>query len=111
MSDSVVLIQPLPVQRDNCGNWTHPSLPDFGENCGYEPIARWLEAQGLDSHMVALEDDLTADEYDAWQAKGDYDAEGWEPTAPAGDGWFVLSIHDTEVSPVCWWARRKIAGA
>lgn len=30
----------------------------------------------------------------------------WEPPRPEGEGWFVLSIHDTEDwGPVCVWVR------
>jgi hypothetical protein len=29
----------------------------------------------------------------------------WQPSAPAGDGWFIGSIHDTEDGPVCIWLR------
>jgi hypothetical protein len=106
MPEETVLIQPLPVQRGKGGNWTHPQLPEFGENCGFEPIRIWLESQNLDWKMIPLEDDMPADDYAKWLAKDEYDAEGWEPTKPDGEGWFVLSIHDTEESPVCWWARR-----
>jgi len=36
-----------------------------------------------------------------------YDLSTWNPEAPAGDGWFVGSIHDTDSGAVCIWLRAK----
>jgi len=30
---------------------------------------------------------------------------GWEPSKPAGDGWHLIAINDTEDGPMAWWAR------
>ncbi|MFJ2362521.1 hypothetical protein ACIPIN_02175 [Pseudomonas sp. NPDC087697] len=100
------MIEPKEVTRDNCGNWTHPDLPVWGEGESGETINAWFAAQGMERKPIMLEGDLSADDYDKWAAKGDYDAEGWEPTKPDGEGWFILSIHDTDDGPVCWWARK-----
>lgn len=108
MSEENVLIEPKEVVRNNSGNWTHPAVPDWGEGESVETIKAWFDAHQIEWRSVALEDDLSAEEYDRWAAKGDYDAEGWEPTKPDGTGWFVLSIHDTDDGPVCWWARREV---
>ncbi|WP_366557365.1 hypothetical protein [Pantoea rodasii] len=29
----------------------------------------------------------------------------WQPSGPAGEGWFTGSIHDTDDGPVCVWLR------
>ena len=34
-----------------------------------------------------------------------YDISAWQPETPAGGGWFVGSIHDTEDGAVCIWLR------
>lgn len=109
MPEETVLIEPKEVVRDNCGNWTHPDMPVWGENESFEVIRAWFEAQHIEWQWISLSDDLSEDAYSEWAEKGDYDAEGWEPTKPEGDGWFCLSIHDVDDGPVCWWARRMMA--
>lgn len=33
------------------------------------------------------------------------DCSAWKPSKPDGDGWFIVSIHDTEDGPACIWIR------
>ncbi|MGU9813160.1 hypothetical protein [Pseudomonas sp. LF052] len=108
MPEETVLIEPIEVVRNHCGNWTHPDLPAWGEGERFDTIEAWFDARQIEWRWVALEDDISPEEYQKWAAKGHYDAEGREPTKPEGAGWFVLSIHDTDDGPVCWWARREV---
>nr|WP_314540090.1 hypothetical protein [uncultured Massilia sp.] len=104
------LIQPMPVQRDELGHWSHPGIPDFDED--HAAYKAWLQAQGLEIKYRMLEDE--ADDhpvYHAYFEQGEGDMSAWAPEAPAGDGWFTLSIHDTEDGPVWVWARREGAAA
>lgn len=41
----------------------------------------------------------------AWEETGEPDCAKWQPTMPRGEGWFILSIHDTDDGPICIWAR------
>jgi hypothetical protein len=51
-----------------------------------------------------MESDITDEQLEALEA-GDADISEWIPTPPAGEGWFIGSIHDTEDGPVCYWLR------
>ncbi|WP_223308509.1 hypothetical protein [Achromobacter xylosoxidans] len=96
-----------PVERDSDGYWTHPALPAFGEGQEAEAAA-WSNDQQLQTHIAYLESE--ADDHPAavayWGDAGDSNISAWEPPRPEGEGWFVLSIHDTEYwGPVCVWVR------
>lgn len=100
-------IQAAPVQRDGEGYWTHPAYPPFDEGQGAEAAA-WFKAQQLETSIAYLESE--SEEHPAvvayWGDDGDSNISAWQPPRPAGDGWFALSIHDTEDwGPVCVWVR------
>ena len=103
----IPLIQAAPVQRDSEGYWTHPAHPEFEESQSAE-AAEWFKAQRVKTHIAYLESE--AEDHPAvvayWGDAGDSNISAWEPPRPRGDGWFVLSIHDTEDwGPVCVWVR------
>ena len=103
------LIQPAPVERDVNGYWSHPGVPEFDEGSVSEAAA-WTTAQGLELTSVHLEsesDDHPA--YIAYFDKEEGTCAAWEPPRPSGEGWFILSIYDTEDGPICWWARRVVS--
>lgn len=104
--EKIVFILSAPVVRDEEGFFQHPDLPDFDEGDG-EKYKAWIAEQALEVAMAELEyasDQSIADRY--FRA-GDADCSYWEPDRPEGEGWFCLSIHDTDDGPVCWWARRS----
>lgn len=97
-------IVPLPVERDPYGCWTHPVYDDFCDGREYVPAAEfnaWMDANGLDWTVDYR------DEEDIDPAVDGYDISKWQPEAPAGKGWFVGSIHDTEDGAVCIWLSNK----
>lgn len=101
------LIQPAPVERDSDGYWTHPAHPAFEEGQHAEAF-EWLDAQQLETDIAYLESE--AEDHPAvvayWGDAGNSNISAWEPPRPEGEGWFVLSIHDTEDwGPVCIWVR------
>lgn len=49
-----------------------------------------------------MENDAPPQVITAWE-NGASDISDWQPSAPAGEGWFIGSIHDTEDGPVCVW--------
>ncbi|MDA5499862.1 hypothetical protein, partial [Yersinia aleksiciae] len=52
-----------------------------------------------------MECEENAEELQAAYDTGDCNLNIWQPKPPAGDGWFMGSIHDTEDGPVCYWLR------
>lgn len=106
MPEEIKLIQPAPVERDENGMFWHPELPEFDEGDG-DKCKAWIAQQGLQVAMVSIEgaDDEISDRY---FESDDPDCSYWDPRRPDGDGWFCLSINDTDDGPVCWWARREV---
>jgi hypothetical protein len=103
---SAGLIQPVVVERDKDGWWSHPAIPDFSEDGA--AFKAWLAEQGLETtyKMLESEDDSNPAHVSYFENE-DPSFAGWEPTPPSGDGWFTFSIHDTEDGPVWVWARRS----
>lgn len=102
----VVQIQAAPVLRDEGGNWWHPDMPAFDEGDG-DKFTAWLTAQGLELSRAELGDE--PEEHPAYKAifeEASCDFSAWEPEPPAGAGWFMLAISDTEDGPACCWVRR-----
>ena len=106
MPEEIALIQALPVVRDDMGFWTHPAWPDDGEECAL-PYT-WFAEHGLEFFIVEMENDGPEGMFETWADEGLCDCTPWVPTKPAGDGWFVFSIHDTEDGPICVWVRHKV---
>jgi hypothetical protein len=93
------LIQAVEVKRDGDGYWTHPDMPDFDEGDG-DKWRNWITNQKLAIVHSSLSDE--DDDHPAYMRvfeDGDIDVSDWEPEPPSGDGWFTLSIHDTEDGP------------
>lgn len=108
-ASAITLIQSAPVQRDESGFWFHPDLPEFEEDQEAEYRA-WIAAQGLEIKYASLdEEDDTHPSYIAYFDQGGISVADWHPAAPAGEGWFTLSIGDSESGPQWHWARRVAA--
>ncbi|WP_312973608.1 hypothetical protein [Atlantibacter sp.] len=98
------LITALPVERDQYGYWTHPvydAFCDGREHVPTEEFNAWMRENGLEWTVEYR------DESDIDPNVDGYDISAWQPESPAGDGWFVGSIHDTEDGAVCIWLRNK----
>ena len=106
MPEEKQLIQPVAIERDVHGFWTHPAWPSTDEEL---ILYAWFWDRGLDVKQVAFEYDAPETLQAAWYQDGTADCTNWNPTQPAGDGWFVFSIHDTEDGPICVWVRHKVA--
>lgn len=108
-------ITALPVERDEYGFWTHPKYEEFCDGRESIPTAEfdeWMQANGMEWGISYLETEPDAEVIrDRYFETGNPDVSGWNPIAPAGSGWFVGSIHDTEDGPVCIWLRGKSDGA
>ncbi|MEA1064703.1 hypothetical protein [Erwinia sp. HR93] len=97
-------IEALEVQRDEYGCWTHPEYEKFcngREHVPDEEFNDWVKAKGLEWDY-----ELHADSFDYLDdTPYDPDFSEWQPEPPAGEGWFIGSIHDSEEGPVCIWLR------
>lgn len=97
-------VTPVQVERDQYGYWTHPVYNDFCDGREHIPTDEfnaWMDANGLEWTVDYREEEEIDPAVDG------YDISKWQPEAPAGDGWFVGSIHDTEDGAVCIWLRNK----
>lgn len=106
-----ILLQPVEVVRDPYGYWVHPDIDKVlktadEEFATKEELNLFKQQQNIETATTYFESDAPADLVKRY-VDGEYDASEWNPTKPEGDGWFMLSIHDTEDMPVCVWARRK----
>jgi len=108
-------IEPMDVVRDAEGWWCHPHYlgePEW-EDMEYIPLDKYkayIAARGIETTFTTMEGD-NDEEFERYCETGDADCSRWTPTPPAGDGWFMLSIHDTEDGPVCVWGRKVQGGA
>lgn len=94
MLDGAVLI------RDAMGCGDHPALPALEE--GMKPM-EFFGALGIELVGVMAENQMDGDAYDAMAEAPDYNV--WTPEAPAGEGWALVAIFDTEDGPAAWWMR------
>ncbi|WP_447733445.1 hypothetical protein [Pseudomonas shirazensis] len=106
MPEEMKMIQPAPVVRDEHGFWTHPAWPSTDDEL--IPYS-WFDDRGLDINQVDFEYDASETLQAALYQDGTADCTTWNPSQPAGDGWFTFSIHDTEDGPICVWVRHKVA--
>lgn len=98
-------IKPIEPQRDRDGYWTHPDVPGIETS---EQFNVWQAEQGFQCSVVMLESDDGEGSEDAQKRyfeDGDTDILCWQPSKPEGEGWFIVSIHDTEDGPACLWIR------
>jgi len=106
MPEETVLIQPMPVERADMGEWTHPAWPRDGEE---DAIPKsWFADNGLELFIVEMESDGPEELNRQWEEEGLCDCTAWVPSRPAGDGWFIFSIHNTEDGPICVWVRWEV---
>ena len=101
-------ITALPVERNQYGYWTHPLYDEFCDGREFissDEFNTWLDKNGLAWKVVYRDEDDVDPNIDG------YDISQWQPEPPAGEGWFVGSIHDTEDGAVCIWLRDAEGGA
>lgn len=101
-------ITAVPVERDNRGFWTHPDYfePANGNEFGVEgEFDAWKALNRVVGKLEWMDCEDNAEELQAAYEAGDCDLSMWQPKPPAGDCWFLASIHDTEDGPVCCWLR------
>lgn len=92
------LLAPREIHRDACGMLDHPSFPAFDEDVS---MRLFLKAFGLEASFALMEDDVDLDAMEAY----DGDCTAWTPTPPAGEGWQLTLIYDTEEGPCALFVR------
>jgi len=100
-------IQPVPVERDNSGWWTHPDyLSEYEDEITEAQFDDWCTRNLVETKVSHMESDVDPDVFETYMNDGQVDCSGWVIQHPVEPGWFPLSIHDTEDGPVCVWGRR-----
>lgn len=100
-------IMPIEPDRNADGYYAHPGMPDFADDA--DAMANWFYEQDLQITSAALYDEPEESEpFQEYFENGNGVAK-WQPPQPAGDGWFILAITDTDDGAVCWWARHQHA--
>lgn len=110
-------LKPAEIVRDKYGFWVHPVLDKYlRELLGDREFTTESEHASMLIHFninvrcSAMEWDCTEELADKYWGEGDVNAaKEWQPTPPKGDGWFLVSINDTDDGPVAWWAKEKVA--
>lgn len=103
-----VEIQPATVTRDADGYWNHPHLPAFDPDDGTTEMRDWLQEQRLQTAYDTFEG-WAPDDHPYYQT-GNESISDWQPEPPPGEGWFLLSIYETEDNgPVAMFVRRSPA--
>ncbi|WGS53524.1 hypothetical protein LFL96_20920 [Paraburkholderia sp. D15] len=96
------LLAPREIARDKEGWLVHPDLPVWDEDVR---VDKFLEAFRIEAAFVSMENDACAEAYETYFERGDADCSAWTPTAPAGAGWMLLEIYDTEDGPYALFGR------
>lgn len=101
----------IPVERDENGYWSHPAWDAIfcdREGMSRNELKSRLASKNLECTFIELECDYSTESEDAvyrYFERGDRDVSDWNPAPPEGDGWFIVSIHETDDGPVCYWVR------
>ncbi|MGL5526443.1 MAG: hypothetical protein ACRDCY_22185 [Aeromonas veronii] len=94
-------IQPVQVERRQCGTFYHPAIANLPEMTWAEFVA-WLNERGVDALYQSMMDDQFLDDANIEELT----CADWEPVPPVlGSGWFVLVIGEDEDGPFVVWAR------
>lgn len=106
---SIKPIVPVDVVRDPDGWFTHPQYFTESEWDGVDSMTQiefdqYIAQRGIETAITSLEGD-DDEAHQRYCDDGQAECLSWEPSRPSGDGWFFLSIHDTEDGPICVWGR------
>ena len=107
--EKLSIIQPLPVERDEDGWWSHPDyLSEYDDELTEAQFQEWCLRHQVETKVSYMESDVSFEVFDAYMNDGQCDCSAWEIQHPAEPGWFILSIHDHEDGPVCVWGRPAV---
>ena len=91
----------LPARNPEYGDTYHPDLPSWPDD-EQQSIVPLLHAQGFEVRFVQGEfsEDVFDDVGDYWE-----EMRNWQPLPPAGAGWRLAAIGDTEDGPYATFVR------
>lgn len=90
--------------RDENGHVQHPDMEGIGwDEFDMQPQ---LRAIGWASTAVSFESDASDEAQARYDEGNSPDCSYWTPSRPAGDGWLLAAIYDTEDGPVAMFVRR-----
>ncbi|WP_321953156.1 hypothetical protein [Paraburkholderia bannensis] len=95
------LLTPRKILRDENGWLSHPDYPICDEGTNADAF---LSAFGIETWFRSMESDLP-DFSERYHEEGLSNCSEWTPTAPAGEGWLLLGIYDTEDGPCAMFGR------
>lgn len=100
------MFEPERLPERNQGWVAHPDLPWGSKTTIYTAL---LEDMGLDFTVVLLDSDskVTPQQLDAFNKAGSLCVDWWNPSAPAGSGWLLVSIHHSDQGPAALYVRLK----
>ncbi|WP_159069050.1 hypothetical protein [Burkholderia metallica] len=98
------ILTPREIVRDEEGMLSHPAVPYLDEDVNYETF---FAAFGIEAAFIHMENDVDCDTYDQYFSSNSANCSFWTPSAPAGDGWLLLEIYDTEDGPFALYVREK----
>ncbi|WP_145561101.1 hypothetical protein [Yersinia mollaretii] len=96
------------VKRDADGFWAHPDffVPVNGNEFGAKgEFDAWKALNRVVGKLEWMECEENAEALQAVYDATEGNFSMWQPTPPAGDGWFMALIDDTEDGPACYWLR------
>ena len=89
--------------RDENGHVQHPDMDGIGWD--EFDMGPQLRAIGWYSTTVCFESDATHDQRERYDEGNSPDCSYWTPSRPAGEGWLLAAIYDTEDGPVALYVR------
>jgi hypothetical protein len=74
MPEEIVLIQPLPVERDIDGWWSHPDyLSECDDEIKEAQFQEWCLRNQVETKITCMESDVSIDVFDAYMDDGQCD--------------------------------------
>lgn len=99
-------ISAVEITRDANGMWTHPGFP-WGVIGSANTLQETIEAMGYEMTHVLMEEDGRMPLTQLYATTLDVSlCRQWAPSRPLGDGWILVSIHDSEDGPCATWVRQ-----
>lgn len=115
--NQATVMQPVEVVRNEDGYFSHPAVREFWDvtmdGAEYCKPSEWKDFEarnGIETAYDRLEDyPIDHPARVAYFDNDDGNVTGWEPTPPPGDGWFLITIGDSEDGPFATFARPRTA--
>lgn len=100
------LYDPAKIIRRQDGTLTHPDLPTVGDE-SYQELEARIDVQGYDTAFVDGSDALSEEAHDKGGDLYFKELAEWNPVAPAGEGWLLACIDDTDNGPAAIFVRKQ----